>query len=90
MIKIDSNNKNFPVKCFYNSEHNEVYSFYRQGQSFRIPCFVCEHESNYVFAGINTQKKELKDEFTYQDIYDKDLGQMFLINETALVCRSSS
>jgi len=35
-------------------------------------------------------KKELKDDYIYQDIYDKDLGQMFLINETALVCRSSS
>lgn len=51
---------------------------------------MCEHENNYVFAGINTMKKELKPEYVYQDIYDKDLGQMFLINETALVCRSSS
>lgn len=25
--------KNFPYKCFYNEEENEVYSFYRQGQA---------------------------------------------------------
>ena len=30
-ITIDSNDKNFPYKCFYNEEDNEVYSFYRQG-----------------------------------------------------------
>lgn len=35
-------------------------------------------------------KTEKKEEYTFQDIYDKDLGQMFLVNETALVCRSSS
>lgn len=28
-MKIDSNDKNFPFKCFYNEEDNEVYSFYR-------------------------------------------------------------
>jgi hypothetical protein len=25
--------KNFPYKCFYNDEDDEVYSFYRQGQA---------------------------------------------------------
>ena len=34
---IDSNDKNFPYKCFYNYDDNEVYAFYRQGQSFRVP-----------------------------------------------------
>ena len=29
-------------------------------------------------------------EFAYEKIYDKDLGQMFLVNETALIARSSS
>ena len=29
--------KNFPYKCFYNDEKNEIYSFYRQGQAFIIP-----------------------------------------------------
>lgn len=28
---LDCNNKNFPQKCFYNSDNNEIYSFYRQG-----------------------------------------------------------
>lgn len=28
--------KNFPYKCFYNDERDEIYSFYRQGQSFII------------------------------------------------------
>ena len=28
--------KNFPYKCFYNDEKNEIYSFYRQGQAFII------------------------------------------------------
>ena len=31
ILKIDSSPKNFPTKCFYNSEYNEVYTFYRQG-----------------------------------------------------------
>lgn len=35
----DSNNKNFPVKCFYNTEYNEIYTFYRQGTSYRVPVF---------------------------------------------------
>lgn len=28
--------KNFPIKCFYNFEKNEIYSFYRQGQAFSV------------------------------------------------------
>lgn len=28
-IEVSSGPRNFPVKCFYNSEYNEVYSFYR-------------------------------------------------------------
>jgi hypothetical protein len=31
-----------------------------------------------------------KNDYIFQDIFDKDLGQMFLINETVLVARSSS
>jgi hypothetical protein len=34
--------------------------------------------------------EKVKDIYTFQDIFDKDLGQMFLINETALVARSSA
>ena len=29
--------KNFPYRCFYNPDKDEVYSFYRQGQAFIIP-----------------------------------------------------
>lgn len=32
-----SNQQNFPYKCFYSEEESEVWSFYRQGQSFRVP-----------------------------------------------------
>jgi hypothetical protein len=28
--------KNFPYKCFYNEERDEIYGFYRQGQSFIV------------------------------------------------------
>ena len=35
-FKMNSNEKNFPYKCFYSEENKEVYSFYRQGESFRI------------------------------------------------------
>lgn len=48
----DSNDKNFPVKAFYNSEYNEIYSFYRQGQSFRVPVFEIECDQNYERANI--------------------------------------
>ena len=41
-VIMDCNRKNFPQKCFYNSEKNEIYSFYRQGQSFRVPVKVIE------------------------------------------------
>mmetsp|Transcript_2923 Transcript_2923/g.4511 ORF Transcript_2923/g.4511 Transcript_2923/m.4511 type:complete len:194 (-) Transcript_2923:3193-3774(-) len=34
--KLDCTRKNFTYKCFYNDERNEIYVFYRQGQSFII------------------------------------------------------
>lgn len=34
--EIDCSKKNFPYKCFYNEEKNEIYAFYRQGHSFII------------------------------------------------------
>ena len=81
-IKIeDCNSKNFPYDCFYNSEFNEIYSFYRQGHSYRIPCKSVKHEMT---------DKMKDDAYAYEKIYDKDLGQMFLINEKALIARSSS
>jgi len=30
-IVLDCTRKNFPYKCFYNDERDEIYSFYRQG-----------------------------------------------------------
>lgn len=36
-IKMDSIEKNFPYKCFFSEDNNEIYSFYRQGESFIIP-----------------------------------------------------
>lgn len=38
----------------------------------------------------NSVDGEEKDPYYFQDIFDKDLGQMFLINETVLIARSSS
>lgn len=35
-FQMDSNKKNFPYKCFYNEEKDEVYSFYRQGEALTI------------------------------------------------------
>ena len=35
-MKFNSSKKNFPYKSFYNPDLNEVYLFYRQGQSFII------------------------------------------------------
>ena len=64
-------------------EYNEIYTFYRQGQSYRVPVFDIDVKANY-------EMDKIKDRYTFQDIFDKDLGQMFLINETALVARSSA
>ena len=47
-FKMDSNEKNFPYKCFFSAEYNHVYSFYRQGESFRIP-FDPENPENKDF-----------------------------------------
>jgi len=62
---LNSNNKNFPWKSFYNPEENEVYTFYRQGESFRIPCLEVEHYMN--------EGKE-DEPYVFEKIIDKDLG----------------
>ena len=38
VVKMDLKNgqSNFPFRCFYNDEDDEVYSFYRQGEAFII------------------------------------------------------
>ena len=35
-VVIDTDRKNFPYKCFYYDERNELYVFYRTGQAFTI------------------------------------------------------
>jgi hypothetical protein len=79
IIKMECNKKNFPQKCFYNSNNNEIYTFYRQGESLRIPVVDIEHDQN-----------ESKEKYYAQKIHDKDLGAMFLVYEEALVVRCSS
>ena len=78
-VVLDCNKMNFPQKCYYNSDNNEVYTFYRQGHSFRIPVKVITHAQN-----------DDKENFYFQKIYDKDLGDMFMVYEQALVIRCSS
>lgn len=34
--QLECSKKNFPYKCFYNEEKKEIYSFYRQGQAFKV------------------------------------------------------
>lgn len=46
---METNSKNFPYKCFYNDEKNEVYLFYRQGQAFTInPNNPCDYNLNKI------------------------------------------
>ena len=80
-VKLPKNDQNFPYKCFYNNDNNEVYQFYRQGQSFRVPIFELEgHPAN---------RGKIDGEVYQETITDRCLGQMFMIDETALISRSS-
>lgn len=47
--ELESNLKNFPMRCFYNHLKNRVYSFYRQGEGF---CIDPENLENYRFERI--------------------------------------
>ena len=67
----NSSKENFPQKCFYNEDKNEVNAFYRQGQAFTIP--------------LNDPENYLED-----DISDREMGQMFMFNNKALIVNSSS
>ena len=67
---------NFPVKCFWNKTLTEVYSFYRQGQSFRI---------NFDPNNILSKEPEIQ----YENLEANDLGTMFLIEESCLAVSSS-
>lgn len=46
IVAMNCNKKNFPQKAFYNQDNNEVYTFYRQGQSFRIPIKCIDDDQN--------------------------------------------
>jgi len=35
-FKLGTSSKNFPYKCFYNDDKDEVYSFYRQGHALIV------------------------------------------------------
>ena len=82
---MEYNPENFPYKCFYSVEENEVYSFYRQAQGFRVP-----------IKEIVSKKTEMKREgeiqrpYELEQVFDREFGEMYLINERALVVRSSS
>ena len=69
--KLECTRKNFPYKCFYNDERNEIYSFYRQGQALIIDA---DDSSKY----------------SLERMTEMDLGQMFLVYNSALIARSSS
>jgi hypothetical protein len=36
IMELDCSRKNFPLKCFFNEEYDEILVFYRQGESFRM------------------------------------------------------
>lgn len=73
--KMDCSKKNFPYKSFYNDDKNEIYSFYRQGQAFKI----------------NAKNSDPNDwTWSVEKMTDSDLGQMYLIYNRALIARSSS
>ena len=70
---IGSSRKNFPYKCFYNDEDEEVYAFYRQGEFFNIPVPGGKNQFE-----IQTGKST-----------DMSLGDMYLVFNKLLVARSS-
>lgn len=73
--KLDCSKKNFPYKCFFNDEKREIYSFYRQGHSFKI---------------MLKDDDPSKWEYQFEKMTDMDLGQMYLVYNQALIARSSS
>ena len=58
-----------------------MYTFYRQGDGFD---FILNNDRA---PGIDPNDLS---KYRYQDVYDNDLGQMFLFNNKALIARSSS
>lgn len=75
---LGGSSKNFPQKSFYNPEQKEVYTFYRQSQSFIIPLEAKNAEEPYIFN---------------QNISEEPgtaLGQMYLIFYNALIVSCSN
>jgi len=70
----ESSKRNFPYKCFYNEDEDEVYAFYRQGEFFNVP--VSEE----------SQKKKVIETASCTDM---SLGDMYLVFNKLLVARSS-
>ena len=81
---VECSRKNFPYKTFYNYDDHEIYTFYRQGQAFSLKL-----SSNRDVQFNGADPNDVSDH-RFEDIYDNDLGQMFLFNNKALVARSSS
>ena len=49
---MDCNSHNFPVKCFYNDDKDEIYSFYRQGHSFKMkPDNITDYQYKHIYDG---------------------------------------
>jgi hypothetical protein len=74
-MQLDCSQKNFPYKCFYNDEKKEIYSFYRQGHTFKV---MLKEDDPKSWT------------YQYEKMTDMDLGQMYLVYNQALVVRSSS
>ena len=91
-VKMKCSSMNFPWKTFYNPEDEDIYCFYRHGQVITINAA----NSNRIQKAMSRNDLDNKGPKTKLDVYkieqmtDKDLGQMFLINNKALIARSSS
>ena len=72
--EVNGQKKNFPYKSYYNDEKKEIYTFYRQGQSFIIKE---DDPMNFQFDQIPA-------------LGGLVLGQMHLVFNTALIAQTSS
>lgn len=60
---MEKNPENFPYKCFYSVGENEVYSFYRQAQGFRVPIREIEiKKDERVLSSMDSLDKMLANE----------------------------
>lgn len=68
----DCSDENFPQRCFYNETGKEIYTFYRQGHAVTIPIEM--QGKSYILKDFVTEKP-----------LNKSLGELYLIEEQALV-----